>query len=386
MKRSIGIYIGIFCLIFTPVVAHATTLKEYEDKVEKYTAELRDKKNQIAKNDQEIAQIQARIKDIKNQISQAGIEMERLQNQIDKSNEEINQKQDEIKRIVKYYQLSSSGNSYIEYILGAQSVTDMIYRLSISEQLTSYNDKVTKQLNQLIKQNKQTKKDLSQKQSELGKLNSSLYEEQSKIESDTDKIEGTLPSVEGQIALYKQRVRYYKAKGCKSNDVIGVTCDIPVSVSGGSGPLIGRNGFRFPVVGGRITQNYGNAGHKGVDIGKSCGAPIYAVAAGTVYYVGSTLDTYGAKMVLVVHNVNGKLVFSQYAHLSGYNVSVGDSVSTGTIIGYMGNTGYSFGCHLHLEMSENIGWGYNDIDGKKPEGYSAYVRHIIDPFNYVPRP
>lgn len=393
MKKFL-VYISIIVLCF-PFLVNATTLKEYEDKVEKYTAELRDKKNQIAKNDEEIAQIESRIQNIKNQIKEAGIEMERLQAQIDKSNEEIDKKQDEIKRIIKYYQLSSSGNSYIEYILGAESVTDMIYRFSVSEQLTSYNDKMTKQLNQLIKQNKQTKKELNSKQSELGKLNSSLYEEQSKIESDTNKIEGTLPSVEGQIALYKQRVKYYKAKGCKSNDIIGVTCDIPIRVSSGSsgtsgtydssGALIGGNGFRFPVVGGRITQNYGNAGHKGADIGKACGVPIYAVAPGSVYYVGSNLDTYGAKMVLIVHNINGRLIFSQYAHLSRYNVSVGDSVSINSIIGYMGNTGYSFGCHLHLEMSERIGWGYNDV-GPNLHGYSSYVKHIINPFSYVPRP
>lgn len=51
---------------------------------------------------------------------------------------------------------------------------------------------------------------------------------------------------------------------------------------------------------------------------------------GKVYYVGNDLDKYGANMVLIVHNVNGKLVFSQYAHLSGYNVSVNEIVDTDT--------------------------------------------------------
>ena len=84
-------------------------------------------------------------------------------------------------------------------------------------------------------------------------------------------------------------------------------------------------------------------------------------------------------MVLIAHNVNGKLVFSQYAHLSSYNVSVNEDVDINTIIGYMGNTGLSFGCHLHLEMSQNIGWGYNG-------SYVNYVKNIISPFTYVPRP
>ena len=173
-----------------------------------------------------------------------------------------------------------------------------------------------------------------------------------------------------------------KNKGCKSSDRIGVDCDRPkpVTPSGGGssgGNIISANGFTFPVSGGHISQSYGNRGHKGVDIGKGCGAPIKAVAAGRVYYVGNTLDNYGAKMVIIVHNVNGRLVFSQYAHLSGYAVSSGQDVSVGQTIGYMGNTGYSFGCHLHLEMSEDYGWNYNS-------SYYTYIKHIINPFKYVP--
>ena len=85
-------------------------------------------------------------------------------------------------------------------------------------------------------------------------------------------------------------------------------------------------------------------------------------------------------MVLIVHNVNGRLVFSQYAHVQpNIPVSVGQTVDTNTVIAYMGSTGYSTGCHLHLEMAEDYGWGYN---GK----YNQYINHIINPFKYVPRP
>jgi len=46
----------------------------------------------------------------------------------------------------------------------------------------------------------------------------------------------------------------------------------------------------------------------------------------------------------------------------------------------MGSTGYSTGCHLHLEMALDKGWGYNAAS------YNEYVKHIINPFRYVPRP
>ena len=117
-----------------------------------------------------------------------------------------------------------------------------------------------------------------------------------------------------------------------------------------------------------------------MDITRGCGTPIYAVAPGTVYYVGNGLDVYGAYMVLVVHNVNGQLVFSQYAHVQpGIPVYVGQPVDTNTIVAYMGSTGYSTGCHLHLEMSRYYGWAYNGT-------YYQYINNIISPWNYVPSP
>ena len=59
-------------------------------------------------------------------------------------------------------------------------------------------------------------------------------------------------------------------------------------------------------------------------------------------------------MVMIVHNVNGKLVFSQYAHvLPNIPVSVGQDVDIGTVVAYMGSTGYSTGPHAHFEVRVN---------------------------------
>jgi murein DD-endopeptidase MepM/ murein hydrolase activator NlpD len=58
--------------------------------------------------------------------------------------------------------------------------------------------------------------------------------------------------------------------------------------------------------------------------------------------------------LVVVNHGNGVLTY--YAHLSGYNCSVGQSVTQGDVIGYAGNTGYSFGAHLHFGIMINGSW------------------------------
>ena len=54
---------------------------------------------------------------------------------------------------MKYFQIVESDNAYLEYIFGAETITDMIYRMSVVEQLTEYNHKIMKELNQLIEEN-----------------------------------------------------------------------------------------------------------------------------------------------------------------------------------------------------------------------------------------
>ena len=47
---------------------------------------------------------------------------------------------------MEYYQVENGTNAYLEYVFGATSITDMVYRMSVAEQLTDYNDKIMKDL------------------------------------------------------------------------------------------------------------------------------------------------------------------------------------------------------------------------------------------------
>jgi murein DD-endopeptidase MepM/ murein hydrolase activator NlpD len=106
----------------------------------------------------------------------------------------------------------------------------------------------------------------------------------------------------------------------------------------------------WPVFG-RIVSWYGYRSypwrgfHTGVDISGSYGTPIHVTAPGVVTYAGWR-SGYG-KTVMVRH---GHGFSTLYAHLSKFNVRVGDKVGRKEVIGYIGNTGYSTGPHLHYEV------------------------------------
>ena len=372
MKKISSVILLILLAVFIiPVNTNAKTLKQLEDEVNKFTADLESKNNQIAANDAEVAEIKKKIADYENQISSIKSETEVLEQEIEESNNEIAEKSEQSKSLFQYLQVSEGENAYVEYIFGATDVTDMVYRMAIVEQLTEYNEQVMDDLTKLIEDNKQRKEELAVKNQELEKLTDELEAEQSKINAETAAIKDAMPSVEKQKEEAEKQLAYYKKLGCGENEDI-TSCEM--RVNGNSVPS--ASGFYRPMVSGYITQNWMNAGHLGIDLSNTNKTiEIYPVASGVVF--AKYYDTYGALVLKIRHNVNGRYIYSTYAHLSAWYVNVGDVVTPDTVIGRMGNTGYSFGAHLHLELTTcdwHAGGGCT---------WATYQKSTINPRQYI---
>ena len=95
----------------------------------------------------------------------------------------------------------------------------------------------------------------------------------------------------------------------------------------------------------------GEGHHNGLDFTPGGGSPIYAVADGTVVLHSDEQYGYGNHVILT-HNVNGLVFDSLYAHmLTGSSpLNAGDPIKVGDFIGLVGDTGNSYGAHLHLEI------------------------------------
>ncbi|HEV2999495.1 MAG TPA: peptidoglycan DD-metalloendopeptidase family protein [Solirubrobacteraceae bacterium] len=119
-----------------------------------------------------------------------------------------------------------------------------------------------------------------------------------------------------------------------------------------AGPIRAGSGAMIWPVNGPITGVFGEARpghmHAGLDIAAPEGTPIRAAQSGRVVLLGWT-GGYG-NYTCVQH---GGSLSTCYAHQSRYGTSMGASVSQGQVIGYVGNTGHSFGAHLHFEVRVN---------------------------------
>jgi murein DD-endopeptidase MepM/ murein hydrolase activator NlpD len=92
--------------------------------------------------------------------------------------------------------------------------------------------------------------------------------------------------------------------------------------------------------------------HTGTDLSASCGTPIRAARDGVVVAAGWN-SAYGWRTVVSHGAVDGVLLTTTYNHQTGLGTEVGAKVGTGQVIGTVGSTGYSTGCHLHFELYVN---------------------------------
>jgi murein DD-endopeptidase MepM/ murein hydrolase activator NlpD len=120
----------------------------------------------------------------------------------------------------------------------------------------------------------------------------------------------------------------------------------------GGGP-VGGGAFIFPTANHFLSGNDYYAGHLGIDLAAGEGSPVYAADAGVVTRAASGWNGGYGNVVMIDHG-NGFVTL--YAHLSAINVAACQGVYTGTVIGASGNTGNSFGAHLHFEVRMNGGF------------------------------
>ena len=162
----------------------------------------------------------------------------------------------------------------------------------------------------------------------------------------------TFPEIAAQVeaAVVQTRLRAHQNSEQKSTDAIKTEVTRLKNLSSFAWPTEGgvSSGFgmrKHPILG------YVRL-HNGADIGGACGNPIYAAQSGTITKAGYSSSS--GNNIRIDHGaIDGKQVETAYLHMSKLAARSGQQVNKGDVIGYVGTTGLSTACHLHLALYEN---------------------------------
>ena len=320
--------------------------------------------------EEEKAAVQERIADLTAQANDVQATRDALQQEIDLTKEEIATVEAYIERLqeqidVKTTELEAAEKaleekeelfaqtvrttyeqgeiSYLEVLLNSSSFSDLLTRLEIVSAIMEDNQKVvdeyTAAKEDIEQKNYQENlnykvDDLAASEAQQAALQESLEAYKAESEAEYDRIESEMQDVSNQIA---ELSRQAAANG---------------SVPMGDGTLIWPTPScttTNSAYGYRVHPIYGTVKfHAGEDIPAGYGAEILAAASGTVVTAG-WVSGYGNYTVID----HGGGLMTAYGHQSSFAVSVGDVVTQGQVIGYVGSTGNSTGPHLHFEVYVN---------------------------------
>lgn len=246
-----------------------------------------------------------------------------------------------------------------------------------------------------------TKATTEKKQQELVSLRNQLADQKKIVEANKRQTDALLKDTKNKESNYKKLLADREAKHLAfEKELNAFESELKLIIDPKSYPNPNRV-LQPPLDELFITQQFGDTlfsrqnpgvysgkGHNGVDFKASPGTPIKAALNGTIQATGDT-DTvcpgasYG-RFVLIKHN-NG--LSSLYAHLSLIKAVEGQPVTTGELIGYSGNTGYSTGPHLHFGLYASQGVQVTSLKSKVCAGTYripvADLRAYLNPMLYL---
>jgi murein DD-endopeptidase MepM/ murein hydrolase activator NlpD len=266
------------------------------------------------------------------------------------------------RRLVDIYETDDIDT--LAVVLSSSSFQDMLDQIDYLKQIGSLDKRIARAVGESKQQMKQarvrTRKVKASVESET-RVITARAEQQRSVRSELVSAQGTLSdirqqkktsldqlSAEERAEAGEMDALQLQSANLSAQIVAAQRAATPSSSPGDTTPS--HAGLVWPVSG-PVTSPFGYRWgrlHEGIDIGVSAGTPIHAAASGTVIYCG-WMEGYGNLVVLD----HGNGLATAYAHQSSIAVTCGQSVTQGSVIGYVGSTGHSTGPHLHFEVRVN---------------------------------
>lgn len=385
LKISLGIAFSLLLILPMAFLEATVSAASSARTLAELRQELNELKNKKTQNENAQEATENEISSAKSDVSSKQDEiLENQQRVIDATNEseqlevEISEGKDQLEDLLVAYQIASGENIYLEYIFDAASYEDLIYRYAVMEQLMDYQDEKLTEWKDKIEYNNQLKEELAEREVLLNQQIESLSQEIEALDDKLDDYFDISMDIDDEISSTEELIDYYESIGCQENEDLNSCVDVK-----------GDTAFRKPLSKGTITSYFGyrthpvtgekNKFHTGVDIGGNKeGTNIYSIANGMVGKIIKR-SSCGGNQVYIYHTIGGKKYTSAYLHLLTINVSVGDAVTSNTVIGTVGGGSgtrsydkCSTGAHLHLGLG--TGWY-----GSTYTSYNTWVSNLVDP-------
>ncbi|MFM2381683.1 MAG: hypothetical protein RLZZ76_450 [Candidatus Parcubacteria bacterium] len=432
MTRKRSILAFIFGLFVIPLLSLSTVFVFAQSEVERLQTEITQKNSRLSEIEKEIAQyesalkevgaekttlqkainqlslerkkVQADIKYTENKISSTDLEINKLSLEINVTQRDISTNEDAIRTILRKMNIADR-ETFIEVFLRHENVSEF---WNTVEELEAVKSSMTERIAALSEQKGelQTKKVAStQKRESLLDLKSQFNDQQGILTSNEATKAELLSATKNEEKEYQAMLKARKeAKEKLQAEVQDIESQLKFILDPTTIPSAGSAVLRWPLEKPYITQYFGytkfalqsgaykNNMHNGMDMGAAVGTKIFAPLGGTVRMTGNTDAVAGCyswgKWALIDHP-NG--LSSMFAHMSQIAVVPGQQVKTSDIVGYVGNTGYSTGPHLHFTLYVKDGVEVKQFNQfKSVTGCGAAlspfaaIEAYLDPLDYLP--
>ncbi|NCN53232.1 peptidoglycan DD-metalloendopeptidase family protein [Candidatus Wolfebacteria bacterium] len=315
--------------------------------------------NEIKQTNYRLNQIDLSIKSSEINIDKLGLEIKSLGYDINDIRIRSNLKKAGIGQFLKEIQ-KKDNESLLVIFLKNKSLAE---NLSELEQLEEINSGLANEVDELqILTNELTSKLnlTSEKKSDVEQENKNLKNK--KIIASNQKVEknNLLAQTKNQEKLYQNLISSLeKEQKAIADQIEELEAELRLKIDPSLLPTPRPGVLEYPVAGARLTQGYGATAfakygykgqwHNGLDFAAPLGTPMVAAEDGIVLAAWNQDEycyrgAYG-KFIAIEHNNN---LTTLYTHLSLMVVNEGDQVKRGDVIGYVGNTGYSTGPHVHF--------------------------------------
>ena len=346
-----------FLMCMQTSVASAASLSEIRDQIKQKESQLKegqskesDLASQMLDLEKKIQSMQDSINQLDAAISEGEAKLTTLEAELKEAEDKVQVQNDNLgSRLRNMYKNGTIG--FVDVLLDSGSFTEFLTNLDMVEKVYSSDKEVLTGLQDAYDEIDKKKKEVEKLQTELNESKKVAESEKSTLEASKATVEKQKAEISASNTETQKMLDSLKADAAamSQNAVENGSSSSDSSYTGGAMawpvPSVGTSNITS-IFGWRIHPIFGEGrGHTGVDIGASYGSSVVAANPGRVIYAG-WYGGYG-NCVQIDH---GGGVVTLYGHNSSLNVSVGQQVSRGQTIAYIGSTGYSTGPHCHFEV------------------------------------